>query len=242
MSELNLTFTNILLGPRQTPWDLKVLLYQGAASIRRNEVMEAIDEGRCGSLRKDRIPFILKIHELFATFIAKGLSQATIINHLTVLWRFYTWVDKNSMPITNETVTDTFRAWTEYLSARVRNDKDISPRSAYKEACNLANLIARALNLQGSIPGRNLLLLTRMRPPQKKKKVLSTKVDKQNLIKTFEFGNILTKICNGLDLQTVRGELPIKIEINEQKTLILIGSLTKPDLEVSKIENTSNRL
>lgn len=240
MPDLDLTFAQISLGTHQAVWDLRVLLFKGAARIRRNLVMEAINEGKCGNIIEERLPFVLRLHEVFNVFFAKGNSVYTVINNLEVLWRFYIWIDNNSMSITTETVIDTFKDWTEYLLARVKNEKNISSRTAYKEASKMAKLIAKALDIQGLHPGKNILLSTRMRLPLKKKKVLSTKDSREKLSETFEFGNTLTKVCNSLDVQTIRGKLPINIEINEKKSLIIACGLRTPDKDSSKIRSKND--
>lgn len=238
MSELDLKVKGLTLGTHETPWDLQVLLYKGAASVKRNVVMQSINEGEFGDLIEDRIFLVVKLHEIVNSYLTRGLSQNTVKGHLQKIQFFYSWLDTNDQLSTEEYIIPSFKAWTEHLLNRIKVNKDITQITAYKQASIIANLIAKALDLPGTRPGHSLMLTTRLKRPKKPTKVLSTKADKQNLVDTFEFGHTLTTICNHLDIKTVRGSLPIEVLLNENKLLTVAGNLIDPYLDVSTIKNS----
>lgn len=212
INELDLTFSGLSLGTHQIPWDLKILLYHGASSIPRKEAMRAMSIGTLAPPHQGRSLLVCAYHEAIKTQIIKGRSRALIINSLEVLWRFYAWADKNYEVVTHDNVIDIVKAWAEHQIQRSQIKKDITPMHGYRQVTKITSLTAGALKLTGAKAGTYLLHQTRMRKPNVKKKVLSTRADKQNLEKTFEFGHALKKICDTLDISTVRGTLPISIQ------------------------------
>lgn len=239
MRDIDLTFPSYPIGTHQIPWNLKILLFKGAAGIPRKLAIYQIDEGKYGASLEDRLPLISAFHEAISSMISLGKSRDLVESSLEVLWRFFAWSDDQAAHICKETIIDIFKSWTEYLIHRSHIQKEISAMYAYRQASKMANLIAKALRFQGKRPGGSLLLQTRMRKPSVKKRVLGTQADKQNLSQTFEFGQTLTKICASLDLATVRGRLPILINISDETTLTLAGSLMILNMDISAIKSTS---
>ena len=237
MNDLDLRFPNYPIGTHQEPWDLKILLFIGAAEVRRKSAMTLINEGGFGKPIECRIPLLVAFHEAISTMISLGKSRALIESSLEVLWRFFAWSDTNSEHISQETLIDIFKRWTEFQIHRVQIKKEISVVYAYRQSSKMANLIAKALRLPGAKPGGTLLLQTRIRKPSEKKRVLGVKADKQNLDHTFEYGHVLTKICGALDLRTVRGKLPIFIDVGSDTVLTLAGNLMDPEMDTNSIKN-----
>lgn len=238
MSELDLTFPNYPIGTHQVPWNLKILLYKNAAKEARKSAIISIDEGKFGKPVEDRVPLVIAFHEAISSMISLGKSRALIESSLEVLWRFFSWSDTHSEHICQKTLIDIFKRWTEIQIHRHQVKKEISAIYAYRQASKMANLIAKVLQLPGAKPGGNLLLQTRIRRPPDKKRVLGTSADKQNLDYTFEYGRVLKKICSELDLATVRGKLPIFIDLGNGRTLTLAGSLMNPEMDTDAIKNT----
>lgn len=241
MSELDLSIKGLSLGTHETSWDLKVLLYKGATSVRRDIVIQYINEGKFGNLIESRFFLVGKLYDVIDSYLIRGMSQHTVKSYLRNIWVFYNWLDTADMLSTEEAIISTFKEWTEHLINRVRLDKGIAQMTAYKLASSIANLIAKALVLPGAKPGYSLMLTTRLKRPKKTNKVLSTVADKQNLADTFEFGRTLTTICNHLDIKTVRGSIPIKIPLNEYKSLTVACRLLKPDLDITTIEHSHTK-
>lgn len=237
MTNRDLTIKGLKMGTHETIWDLKVLLYKNASSVRRDKAMALIDNGEFGDVLQERVSLITKLHNFLVSQIVLGASHITIKSYLRSFWGFIKWFESENIAFTEDTIISLFGLWTEYLIDRVFRTKELSHFTAYKQASIVANIIARTLSLPGSKPGHNLMLNTRLSRPNKTKKTLGTQADKQNLSNTFEFGKTLTKICYCLDLATVRGSLPIKITLEDYKVITIAGNLLYPDLDIETIEH-----
>lgn len=238
MINKDLKIKGLMLGTHETPWDLKTLLYKNAASERKDKVMQRIQNGDYGPMLEDRVSLIIKLHETLTASLVSGSSHRTIKTYLGKLWSFFAWIDENNLPCTEQDIINSFNIWTEHLLYRVNKLKNLSHFTAYKTASLVSNIIARALNLPGAKPGHSLMLNTRLNRPKRYKEGMSKKADKQNIADTFEFGKILTVMCNYLTIDTVRGPLPIRIPLDEGKTILIAGNLMDPELDVSSIENS----
>tara|TARA_Y100001956_G_scaffold82964_1_gene107385 strand:+ start:1385 stop:3115 length:1731 start_codon:yes stop_codon:yes gene_type:complete len=241
MYELSLTFPDMSLGTHQIPWNLNILLHNGAACIPRKKAMEIINNSSSENIDAIRIPAVCAFHEAISSMIKQGRSRALIESSLEVLWRFYSWAETNSLSMSQEDVVVNFKRWSEHQLYRSKVTKEVSEIYAYRQTSKLANLIARALKLPGSKPGGALLMQTRIRKPSSKKRVMTSSADKQNLSNTFEFGHCLRSICDALDIPTVRGRLPIRIALQNGKTLVVAGSLLNTELDLESIECKSVR-
>jgi len=243
MNDLNLTFPSFPLGTHQIPWNLRILLFKDAATIPRKKAMSLIDDGAFGEPIEERFPLVIAFHDAISSMISLGKSRSLIESSLEVLWHFLAWSDTNSEHISRETLIDIFKRWTELQIHRYQIKNEISAISAYRQTSKMANLIAKVLHLPGAKPGGILLLQTRMRkPPDKKRvRVLGTNEDKQNLSHTFEYGHVLTKICGALDLTTVRGKLPIFIDVGSNTVLTLAGNLIDLEMDTKSIKDMTIR-
>ena len=185
MNNLKLDFPAFPLGTHQTPWDMSELMYQGAAEIARHRVQEAIMSGSLGKPIKARMAMLIALHESITAFIAQGRSRSAIVTYFELTWRFYAWADKQGHTIQPDTIVDIYKEWTEFLIDRSVIHKQISEIFAYRQAVTMANIIAKAIQLPGSKPGRSLVLRTRIRKPLDKKrfyqKRLTSKILKRPL-------------------------------------------------------------
>lgn len=241
MNKLDLTIKGLNRGTHEEPWDLEILLYKNAAKVRRTAVMSMIQAGELGSIDECRLPFILKLHDYFLNLVAKGSSQATVKTYLERLWLFYAWADSEDLTINEDSVISVFQKWTEFLLFRINIAKDIKHYTAFKTASLIANIIAVSLDLPGKKPGNSLMLMTRLKRPKSSSQSFSLKADKQNLSDTFKFGKALTTICNELDVSTVRGPLPIRIKIDEEHAITLLGNIMSPDVDLTQVEDNAIR-
>lgn len=240
-ASIDFTLPRMQYGTHQIAWDLRVLLYKGAAATRRNDVAERIDKGDFGRMLRDRIPLVRKLHGAIAAKLERGAAQSSLVDQLQALWTFVAWVDEADEILTLNRSTQVLRAWTELLLHRARIVKDLSDRSAYSYAAAVADLLARAQDLPQRNPGAALLRLTRMRHHRSKKGVLGTKADQQNLERTFRFGHFLADLCIGLDAGVVRGRLPVTISLRNGRSLMIAGGLRNPGLDPMTIKNPAKR-
>lgn len=241
MTNQDLTIKGLMIGTHAEPWDLRVLLHKNATSIRRDKVIELINNGDFDEIVNERVYLVHLFHNMLMNLLVSGTSQSTIKSYLEKLWSFIRWIDSNDLPCSEDTIISSFEVWIEYLIDRVFYKKDLKHYVAYKRASTIANIIAKALSIPGTKPGHNLMLNTRLSRPNKNKSTSSTQVDKQNLSNTFEFGRILTSICQSLNLATVRGPIPIRITLDNHKVIIIAGNLIDPDLDALTIKSSSDR-
>lgn len=67
-----------MMGTHETPWDLKVLLYKNATSIRRDKVIKRIDDGDFGKILPERATLVMKLYDMLMGLLISGSSHRTI--------------------------------------------------------------------------------------------------------------------------------------------------------------------
>ena len=221
----DLRLEGVAYGTHQVPWDLYVLLHKGGASLRRDEAAEQISSGKCGRPRPERLPLVVRIHEIAKAKIASGSNRGSITTNLFTLWQFYRWADEAGHPLTQHSVIETYKEWSEALLHRVRVVKDYKHETAYKDARRVGDLLARALGFQSKNPGISLLRLTRIRRERRPRKGFELGNAAQHLAGTFEFGHLLADVCAALDGPAIRGPMPLLIELRSGRTLRLAGGV-----------------
>jgi hypothetical protein len=215
----DLTFPKMKYGTHESPPDLRTLLYRGGSSALVTKATEMLDGGLLGQPIIDRLPLVMRLHEVITADLTSGTSQVTIKGRIRALRSFYSWADSRGLDITLASATSSYRAWAEALLHRVRVEKSLSERTAYHDASRVGSCLSRALssfNKKG-----DFIRSTRMRSPKMRKRVLSSKADKQNLEQTFLFGRALVDLCDGLSAENVFGSLPVVITIEGHQTLSL---------------------
>jgi len=222
MSTLQLL--NIPYGTHETPIDLAVFLYRGGAATRKNLFNDFLEQGCLGDPSESRRPLVEKFYDLLEGDTNKGLSRDTITNRFAALRYFYKWCDESHNDLTFASLEENFIGWTEALLHRVKINRNIKAETAYRHACHVDTLGSKALNIKFG-----LLRKTRLSAPKSKKKVLSTKADKQNLAQTFEFGHLLLDITNALPEGVIYGSLPVKIPLRNGQILTEWSQLQPPE-------------
>lgn len=237
----DLTFPRIPTGTHGIPWDLKLLLYRGAAAVDRRKVAPMIEQGAFGQILVERLPLIERLHGIIEAKLVRGGEGAisSVHGQLGVLHRFVAWIDDRQTTLNLETLHGLFLAWVEGMIHRYRIKKDLQHATAYGYACNLADLVARALDYTHSEPGRSLLSQTRMRAPRHGR--LGTQADKEALDRTFAFGHLLADVCGGLTAGTVRGPLPVTITLRDGNSALIKGELKFFDIDPATIRGARDR-
>jgi integrase len=238
----DLTLQRMPIGTHSATWDLRVFLYLGGAEINRRKGFGVIERGGLGRPLLERLPFMSKIHEIIDAMLELGSAVSTVESHLENLSLFVGWVDaQQTTTLTLMTVRDLFRAWVEHLIYRYQVKKEIKHTSAYGSASRVAALVGRALDCTNSEPARLLMRCTRMRRPGRHRSVLGTQADKQKLSDTFEFGHLMAGLCEGLNLDALRGPLPITITIQDTREIVLKGMLKNLDMVPESLRSTRDR-
>lgn len=219
-----LSFPSLLTSSHSAPWDLQIYLYRGAASVSRTKVRAEIERGSFGAPLTERLPFLVKAHEIIKSKLERGGGGAavTVISQLLSFSLFVAWADLQPLTLTLSTARSVYLAWVESLLHRVRISKDLTHKTAYAYANRVADLIALSLDYAGRTPGPLLLRETRLRYPTRTKRVLGPQADKQRLDSAFAFGHLLTDICKGLTEESVRGPVPVSIPYGDGKATLMV--------------------
>lgn len=236
----DLTFKQMKYGTHQIPWDLSILLHEGAAALKREDAATKISSGHFRKANGHREELICNFHKQISAKLALGSSQHTVVALLNELWGFVAWADRNAQALSVGHARAVFRNWTEHLLERVNLRKDLLEQGAYKTAMRVADLVARATDSTGSTTAATLLRLTRIRNASRRSNAIGAKADRVNLENTFVFGNFLADICSGLTPEVMRGPLPVTIPIREGRSLF-IACATKAELDLAKIKEPNKR-
>ncbi|MBU6264005.1 MAG: hypothetical protein KGM39_04430, partial [Actinomycetales bacterium] len=211
----NLTFTDVELGARETPWSLLPLLYLGGAAARANKVGTMIADGSLGKPRPERIPLIHMLHETISNSLAGGGSTRTAQTSITTIRKFFHWVDNTEALVGIEQIETTYRLWADHLLHRVNIAKDLSEMSAYHRAALIGALLDSGL---GRL--KPILSTIRLRKTYGRRRARGVQAEKQNLIDTFAFGHTLLDIADGLSWDVMWGALPVQIPLRTGQILI----------------------
>lgn len=203
-----LTIQGVEYGAKETPWDLEPLLYKGGASVRVNLAKAHVESGKAGFPVADRIPLLVKIHEVIEGNIAAGSSKSSQIGVLDALRRFFRWADENDAELGLQGIESTYLIWADSLLHRVRVVKDISEFGAYAAATRIGRCIDCVLER-----AKPILFTCSLKRPPSRPSALAIKAEKQSLSDTFSFGAMLLDICEGLTLEAFWGPLPVRIPL-----------------------------
>lgn len=205
----NLTFPGVERGDRETNWDLSCFLYEGGAKADTRAVARMISEGQLGSIVRDRVELVVKIHQVIESKLVAGGSAFTANNLIRFTREMFRWAERAGRPLDIGAVQTTFVEWSDYLVHRQQVIKDLSPRSAYTIGAQAGYVLDAVLDR--SVP---LISLTRLRMPPQRKTARGVKAEKQNLTDTFAFGHLLQDTCDTLTIDTVlKGPLPVRIPV-----------------------------
>lgn len=220
----DLTFPTVRYGKHETLWDLRPLLYRGGARAKADAVSDLIAKGALGTPIADWLPLVEKLHEVIAGRLAGGGSRHSARTLIDALRQFYSWADEAGRSRTLESVESVYIDWTDHLLHRQRIVGDIKAESAYRAASNVARILDDVLALRVGLLGK-----TRIRKQSRKRLVLGTQADKQNLEQTFAFGHALLDITDALSVEAIRGSLPVPIRFRTGQVIEHWSGLQPPD-------------
>jgi len=204
----DLSFPNVEYSPRETPWNLNIFFYAGAAAKMPKVAMNMIQEGKLGAPVLERSELLVAIHTEILGNLETGGARSTADMQIRGLRDLLDFGERKHLPLTLAGITDTYVAWADSLYHRVqlkktgskiqnRNDgSPIAQQSAFSYGSTVATLLDRVLDRHSSV-----LELTRLRHVKKRKSPLGVEADKQNLADTFSFGHMLQDVCDGLPLE-----------------------------------------
>lgn len=232
----DLTFPNVKLGARETPWDLRRWLYHGGASVALDKVAAAIDSHQLGEPLPERIKLMQRIHDSISDKLAGGGSKATAASQTYALNWLIRWAEANNRPLTYETIQTTYIEWTDAQFHRVNVLRDLKQRSAHSRAVHAGRVLDLAL--ERTTP---MIEITRLRRPKVRKTARGVQADKQNLEQTFAFGHLMQDICDGLPLSALWGPLPVRISLHDGGELLRWSGRKAVDLLRHKTDTYNQR-
>lgn len=234
MNNLNLILDKLNYGTLSHPWDLSIILYKGASLENRRHVMTSIAENKYGSIVESRLNFTQKIYAYFNDLINGGVSHDTIRSKLRRLFIFIKWCDKNDKDLKTETCFDLYIEWENFTVNEITRTgkKRKNPYSL----CNMvASILASAL--EDNETSASYLMAkanSGIRYIKSEKKSL-------NEAEMLQFGRFLKDLINSLTIETVRGELPLRLMLFNGKELILKAHVQNPDLDIYNIQKLSDK-
>lgn len=224
-----LTFPEIPLGERETPRDLKQLLYKGGAGLRVDKVERAIQQGLLGDVLDERVELVYLVHEFINGKLTGGGSGVTALNQISDITDLFDWAERNNCSLTYDGIQGTYLSWAEHFVHRSKVIKDLSERTAYTYANRVGQILDGVLGRQ-----KPILHLTRLTRPKVRKPPQGVMAEKQLLQETFAFGRLLQDICDGLPLSVVWGPRNVQIPLQGEGVLVPhTGSQPKPDTKRS---------
>lgn len=220
----NLSFPDVIIGTRETPWDLTYLLYYGGAKATTWQVTRMIANGALGQPLRERFDLVEKIHEVINAKLIAGGSAYTAQNEIRYIRNMFIWAEDKGHSLVIESIQQIYLDWTDSLVHRHQIIKDMSQVSAYTIGVGAGNVLDAVLDRK--IP---LFSMSRLRLPKQRKTALGVNAEKQNLEDTFAFGQFLQDICDSLSAEVVlKSPLPIRIPLRYGKELVEWSGFNHP--------------
>lgn len=221
----DLTFPGVNFGARETPWDLRPLLYRGGAQAPVKVVASMIESGKLGRPMIERIELVRLIRENQLNFLESGGRRETVRSCIDSLRLFFRWADKSQgTELSIATVAQSYRDWCEALLHRVQVKRDIKEGTAHVYGSRVGWVLDKILER-----GSRIIKSTRLKWPKTSPRAVSAKADKQNLEVTFAFGRFLLDLADSLSIDAIWGPLPLHIPLRNGTTLEQWSSLKSPD-------------
>jgi integrase len=159
--------------------------------------------------------------------LVAGRSRESAKNRIIRLRYLFEYADENNLPLTINTVTDTFCSWAESMLRRTRRKAKsrrgkqgaLSMSGAYSNAATVGFLLNTILERTS-----NIVELTGLRAPRQTKSATNRAAEKQNLKGTFVFGNALADICDQTAIGAIQNaRFPFEVDLRTGQTVIAIG-------------------
>jgi integrase len=212
----DLTFPAAYQREGRTLWDLSVLLYRGGAKAPTRRVDSMIAVGELGRPLLGRIELVERIHEFILGGLVAGGSYHTADTRIRFQRDFFSWVDKHDHSLELGTAEKLYLLWSNWLVHRALVLKQIKLRTAYSAAAGVGSVLDAVLNR-----ATPLVVATQLRGPRQHKTAQGVAAEKQSLADTYEFGEFLQDVCDGLTVDAVmNGPLPLRIALRRGGELV----------------------
>lgn len=220
----DLTFPMVEFGRQETPWDLRILLYRGAAKTNYKVVFNRIAAGELGGPIAGRIELVRLLHEVITGRLVGGGSRTTAAYQVRHLRSFFAWADAENQSLSTETVATAYGRWCDSLHQRMRT-RQVTDTTCFNAAAIVSAVLDSALERTHS-----LLATTRIRRARCGKRAVGVAADKQNLADTFAFGHLCLDVVNSLQPAAMFGPLPVPIKLRNGSVIEQWLGLKAPKL------------
>ena len=215
MTELpNLIIQHEKFNPSHHRYNLKRLLYKGSAGLDARFVFPKIENGELGEQLLDRLELLQEIKAHIETRLICGSSPKSMNSYLTSVVGFFKFIDQSHHLPKLSNLSSIYVEYSEYLFIGVHEKpRRLSMNTAYSYAASLSRLFGNILDIPVE---QNLIQRTRLKYEETSKKAVSKSAEKQNLEDTFKAGAYLVDLIDGLTVESIFGELPLRIPIRSK--------------------------
>ncbi|MEQ7918986.1 hypothetical protein ABQX22_07300 [Xanthomonas sp. WHRI 1810A] len=210
-----LTFPSVNYGAAETRHDLRCLVYENGVvgNVRNSKKLLASKNKR---LLVERLPLVVKIHEVLNGKIVGGGSPLTLRGKIVAIRAFFRWAEERRASITIESIENLYLAWADYLWERFRNGA-IDGEHATNLASKLGSLIDEILGFNLGLHSRTPFCKSKIRSRNRSRmKKASEKLD---LPRAFEFGRFLHDVTRSLTIENIQSTIPVVISLSDGRTL-----------------------
>ncbi len=197
-------------------FDLRRFLYvpprgRDGRFLGAKDFLEMVDRERLEPEKMERLSLLVELKEFFEDKLTTGgsvRSQETRIGSLQGFFNFFNEVGK---PVTLNSLVDSYKQYTEHLfHLYQKRHPELDQNTAYGYALSLSLIFSEVLDLHSS---GDLLLRSRVRHRPKMSTVGGSESDKQNLEATQKMGAFLVQLVEGITVEAIHGELPLRVPI-----------------------------
>lgn len=221
--DFDLTFPMVRYGLAETPFDLRILLYEGSAKASLQKVFSQIASGELGGPILERLELLKKIHEAMTARLVGGGSKVTAYSTLLGLRNFFAWAEAGGHPLSIDSIEATYRLWCDHLLHRIRYG-EIEEITGYNEGSRVSAILDAALERP-----QPLILTTRLFQKKRGERAVGVFADKQNLADTFAFGHLCLDVIDSLPTEVVFGPLPVQIKLRDGRVIEKWSKLRNPE-------------
>ncbi|KGD62561.1 hypothetical protein T9A_00852 [Alcanivorax jadensis T9] len=173
-----------------------------------------IEQGDIQPEKIQRLDLIIEIRDFLEMRLISGLSLATVEGDVANLQLFFDFVDQLKREVSLDNLVDSYLEFCEHLFQKCnKKPPELNKATAFGYASRLSTMFGEILDIPKSV---SLINRTRLKCPPVPKKAVGIGVDKQSLEDTYKMGSFLIDIADGITVDAVLGQLPLKIPVRNK--------------------------
>lgn len=194
-------------------FDLRRFAYEGSTLESAAGITKRINAGEFGKPSEDRLPLLRLLKDDIQQLIVFGSSLQTCKDALWSIARFFQFVQEKALSFTVENIENSYFEYAEKLYDDVFIHKNIMQGTAFGYANKVSTVLCRMLEIPRAT---KLSSRIRLKFKGRTRKAVDRQADKQNLEKTFIFGQFLIDLTKSLSPDAILGELPLTVSIRNE--------------------------